>query len=112
MAGYRAVRVAGWAIYPGNAGSIKGGCSMTVTIVTTRKGTADTIIAAAKKSKPVWAKHGAESYALNFIATGPDSGQWSLVIRFANWEKFGKSMQSASADPAFTEAQAAIDASS
>jgi hypothetical protein len=86
---------------------------MTVSVVTIRKAaTSDAIIAAAKKSKPVWDKHGAESYALNFIATGPDPGQWSIVIRFANWESFGKVMQSAVADPAFTEAQAAIDASS
>ena len=36
---------------------------------------------------------------LNFVATGPDPGHWSLVIMFSDWNAFGKAMQGTASDP-------------
>ena len=75
---------------------------MTVSVVTNRKGgTRDSMMAAARKGKAVFEKHGAERFMLSQVTTGHEVGQWAVVIMFANWEAFGKTMQAVSDDPAF-----------
>ena len=84
---------------------------MAVTMVTYRKGgNHDAMVAATRKLKDVLAKHGADSVGLNQVAAGPDPGQWVILIGFANWEAFGKTVQSALNDPAGGEAVAGLDA--
>jgi len=84
---------------------------MTVTVVTYRKGgTREAVTAAARKGQAVWEKYGADRFMLNYVTSGPDPGQWGVVIMFASWEAFGKSMQGASSDPALYEFLSEMDA--
>jgi hypothetical protein len=84
---------------------------MTVSVVTYRKGgTHEAVMAAARKLRTFVEKHGAERLVLNAVTAGPDAGQWALVLTFADWGAFGKSMQSASGDPAFAQVLSEMDA--
>ena len=47
---------------------------------------------------------------VNSVVAGSDAGQWALVITFADWEAFGKSMKSASSDPEFAQVRSGLDA--
>jgi len=68
------------------------------------------MVKAAKQAKKIVEKHGAERLLLNAVTAGPDAGQWALVLTFADWGAFGKSMQSASGDPAFAQVLSEMDA--
>ena len=46
---------------------------------------------------------------LNSVVAGADAGQWALIIAFADWNAFGKSMQGASNDPAFMQVLSELD---
>jgi hypothetical protein len=86
---------------------------MTVTVVTYRKGgTRDAVVAAARKGKAVWEKHGADRFMLSAVTAGPDPGHWSIAIMFANWGAFGKAMEGAATDPALWEFLSEMDATS
>jgi hypothetical protein len=73
---------------------------MAIHIVTQRKGgtTAD-VTAAASRLKAAVMRHGAEDFRLSLEVAGPNAGQWVLVIRFSDWESFGRSMATAMGDP-------------
>jgi hypothetical protein len=76
---------------------------MPISVESCRKGgTGEALVAAARKGKHVWEKHGAEFFVSQIMA-GPDSGQWVSVVQHANWEAFGKGMQTAMNDPALQE---------
>jgi len=84
---------------------------MTVSVVTIRKGgTREAMIAATQTLKAAVEENGAEDVMLSQVAAGPDAGQWIIRILFDDWEDFGKTMQSASSDPALREAVAGLDA--
>lgn len=84
---------------------------MTVSVVTYRKGgTREAITAATRKLKAFVEQHGAQQLVLNSVTAGPDAGQWALVLTFADWATFGKSLQSASGDPAFAQVLSEMDA--
>ena len=62
---------------------------MSVTAVTYWKGgKAGDIVAAAKKAKAIFAKHGAQNFQLNRVHAGPDAGQWAVVTTFSDWASF------------------------
>ena len=84
---------------------------MSVSVVTYRKGgTHETVTAAARKLKTFAEKHGAEQFIVNSVVAGSDAGQWALILTFADWGTFGRSMQSASSDPAFAQVLSEMDA--
>ncbi|MGD0106958.1 MAG: hypothetical protein ABSC06_23410 [Rhodopila sp.] len=84
---------------------------MPISLVTYRKGgTGEAMIAATRKLKLALEKYGAESIVISQVIAGPDAGQWSIVIEFANWDAFGKAMQAGLHDPAALEARAGLDA--
>ena len=84
---------------------------MSVSVVTYRKGgTREAVTAAAQKLKAYAEKHGAGQLVVNSVIAGSDVGQWALVVTFADWEAFGKSMKSASNDPEFAQVISGLDA--
>ena len=84
---------------------------MSINVVTYRKGGKhETVTAAARKLKAFVEKHGAQQFVINSVVAGPDAGQWALIITFADWEALGKSMKSASSDPAFAQIISELDA--
>jgi hypothetical protein len=84
---------------------------MTVSVVTYRKGgTPEAVAAAAQKLKAFVVQNGAQQFMLNSVVAGADAGQWALIITFADWDAFGKSMQGASNDPAFRQVLSDLDA--
>jgi hypothetical protein len=84
---------------------------MSVSVVTYRKGgTREAVTAAAQKLKAYAEKHGAGQLVVNSVIAGSDVGQWALVVTFADWEAFGKSMKSASSDPEFAQLISGLDA--
>jgi hypothetical protein len=83
---------------------------MAVSVVTYRKGgTREAVTGAAQKLKTFAEKHGAERLVVNSVIAGPDVGQWAFVLTFVDWEAFGKSMQSASSDPALAQVLSGLD---
>jgi hypothetical protein len=76
---------------------------MAINLVTHRKGgEPDDVISAVKQLKAFVMKHGADDLQLSTEIAGPDAGQWVLVIRFKNWESYGETLASATADPQFS----------
>jgi hypothetical protein len=61
-------------------------------------GDREKFIANAKKAKPIFEKVGAEVRA-GQIFTGPHTGQWITTARYADWESYGKAVQTLSSDP-------------
>lgn len=84
---------------------------MSISVATYRKGgTRDAMMPAARKSKALFERHGADHFILNHVVADPDSGQRAIVIMFTNWEALGRVMQNAANDPAFHEFLAGIEA--
>jgi hypothetical protein len=54
-------------------------------------------------------KHGAEDLQLFTEIAGPDASQWALVIRFKDWESYGRALGGATADPQFSATFGAIE---
>ncbi|MGA8197519.1 MAG: hypothetical protein WB902_29620, partial [Acetobacteraceae bacterium] len=72
---------------------------MSVTAVTYWKGgKAGDIVAAAKKAKAIFAKHGAQNFQLNRVHAGPDAGQWAVVTTFSDWASYGMLQQALAGD--------------
>ena len=72
---------------------------MTVSVVTrwtTPNAAASTEIA--KRAKAVWKKHGALDFRLNQVFTGAQTGQWIVVIVFADMAAYAKASAAATAD--------------
>ena len=61
-------------------------------------GKSEEILAAAKKAKTFWTRHGAERCLLNRFHTGPWTGQWLFVARFPDWGTLGKAQDALSKD--------------
>ena len=64
-------------------------------------GSAEEMIATAKKSKALWMKHGAETVLFSRIHTGMWTGQWLFTARCADWAAFGKAQEGLAKDPEF-----------
>jgi hypothetical protein len=84
---------------------------MVINLVTHRKGgkQAD-MLAAAKQLKALASKHGAEDLQLSTEIAGPAAGQFVLVLRFSNWESYGRAMTAATSDPEIQSTLAQLDA--
>ena len=66
----------------------------------------DEMIRLAGKVKPIVEEHGAEYMRLGQSYSGPYAGQFVIAMRYADWETYGKAMQSMGNDPAFQDAYA------
>ena len=66
----------------------------------------DDFIRVASKARPIAEEHGAEYMRLGQVYSGPFAGLYIVVIRYADWETYGKAMQSMSNDPAYQEVYA------
>jgi len=75
-------------------------------------GTRDAIVAAAKKSKTIHEKAGAEAFRLGQIHTGPHAGQWVVSTRYPDWETYGKARQALASNTAFQKLMAEVEAMS
>jgi hypothetical protein len=81
---------------------------MAINLVTHRKGgKSEEVIAASKQLKTVVMKHGAEDLQLFTEIAGPGAGQWVVVIRFKDWEAYGRALAGTTSDP---QAMAALGA--
>jgi hypothetical protein len=87
--------------------------NMSVTAVTYWKGgrPAD-IVAAAKKAKAIFAKHGAQNFQLNRVHAGPDAGQWAVVTTFDDWASYGALQQALAGDEVYQDLLAQVSAMS
>jgi hypothetical protein len=84
---------------------------MAVNLVTHRRGgKPGDITEATKRLKALVMRHGAEDLQLSTEIAGPDPGQWVLVIRFKDWESYGRGLAGATADPEFATTLGALDA--
>lgn len=83
---------------------------MAINLVTHRKGgKPEEVIAATKRLKALVMKHGAEDLQLFTEIAGPDAGQWALVIRFRDWESYGRALAGATADLQFAATLGALE---
>jgi len=83
---------------------------MAINLVTHRKGgKPEEVTAAAKQMRAFVMKHGAEDLQLSTEIAGPDAGQWVLVIRFKDWESYGRTLAGATADLQFSAILGALD---
>ena len=83
---------------------------MAINLVTYRKGgKPEDVTAASKQLRALVMKHGAEDLQLSTEIAGPDAGQWALVIRFKDWESYGRALAGATADPQFSAILGALD---
>jgi hypothetical protein len=84
---------------------------MAINLVTYRKGGKQAeMTTAAKQLKALALRHGAEDLQLSTVIAGPDAGQWVLVLRFSNWESYGRAMAGSTSDPEFQPTLAQLDA--
>jgi hypothetical protein len=63
----------------------------------------DQLTKAAKEAKAIVEKHGAESFRLSKFYTGPWTGQWTVMIRYSDWETYGKVQAALAKDAAFAK---------
>jgi hypothetical protein len=88
----------------------QGGKHMAINLVTHRKGgKPEDVITATKQLRALVMKHGAEDLQLFTEIAGPDAGQWALVIRFKDWESYGRALAGATADPQFSATLGAVE---
>ena len=64
-------------------------------------GKPEDMIAAARKSKVLWEKNGAEWLRLSRFHSGAMAGEWLISTRFADWVVYGKAMEAMSKDQEF-----------
>jgi hypothetical protein len=64
-------------------------------------GTVEAMTDAARKAKALWLKHGAETFAVNRMHTGPWTGHWLVMITFRDWAAYGKATEGTMSDPEF-----------
>ena len=84
---------------------------MSVTAVTYWKGgKPEDIVAAAKKAKAIFAKHGAQNFQLNRVHAGPEAGQWAVVTSFSDWAVYGKLQQALTDDDNYQKLLAQVSA--
>ncbi len=80
---------------------------MSVTVLSRWSGASrDDVVRVAAKVKPVVEGHGAEYMRMGQAYSGAYAGQFIVVMRYADWETYGKAMDAMSNDPAFQEAYA------
>jgi hypothetical protein len=70
------------------------------------------IVAAAKKAKAIFAKHGAQNFQLNRVHAGPDAGQWAVVTTFSDWASYGMLQQALAGDQVYQDLLAQVSAMS
>ena len=72
---------------------------MSVTVMTRYKGgTPDEVTPLAKKVKAIHQKHGAELYRVGRFRTGPNVGEWLVVVRYADWNAHAKAQDGLAKD--------------
>jgi hypothetical protein len=65
-----------------------------ITVLTRLKSSKhDEIVAAARKAKPHFEKHGAEIYRVSKFHTGPFVGEWLVVTRYPSWTAYAKAQE-------------------
>jgi hypothetical protein len=71
------------------------------------------IVAAAKKAKAIFAKHGAQNFQLNRVHAGPpDAGQWAVVTTFSDWASYGALQEALARDEVYQGLLAQVSAMS
>lgn len=72
---------------------------MSITTLAYWKGgrTAD-MIAAARKSKAAFIRHGASDYRVGRVYAGPAVGLWEVAVTYTDWEAYGKTQQALAGD--------------
>jgi len=71
-------------------------------------GARDKLIPYAAKVRSTYEKAGAESYRMNQITTGPHTGHWLIVIRYKDWETYGRVQQSIAGNAEFRAMMAEV----
>jgi hypothetical protein len=99
-----------WVVFKQKSGGKR---NMSVTAVTYWKGgkPAD-IVAAAKKAKAIFAKHGAQNFQLNRVHAGPDAGQWAVVTTFSDWAPYGTLQEALARNEVYQDLLAQVGAMS
>jgi hypothetical protein len=72
-----------------------------------RGGTIDVVMPVAKKLKAAYLKHGV-AYRLSRFQTGPNVGDWLVVVQYANETAYEKAQASIALDPECQQAFAEI----
>jgi hypothetical protein len=72
-------------------------------------GNRDAFVATAKKAKTIFEQAGGE-FQVGQIYSGSDIGQWVAMIRFPDWEAYGKAMKVLSSDAAYLKMMAELGA--
>jgi hypothetical protein len=63
----------------------------------------DEMVAAAKKAKPMFDKHGAEMFRVSRFHTGPFVGEWLVVTRYASWAAYAKAQEGLANDAEYQQ---------
>lgn len=80
---------------------------MSVTIVTRwTTPNVDASTKAARESKAIWMKNGAENFRLSQVFTGEFTGQWLVAVTFADMATYAKSQAAVSASADMKKIQA------
>jgi hypothetical protein len=61
-------------------------------------GKTDEMVAAAKKAKDFMMKHGADFAAISRVHTGPNSGDWLFLTRYADWPALARAQEGLAKD--------------
>ena len=62
-----------------------------------RGGTVETVTPLAKKQKALLLKHGV-AYRLSRFQTGPNVGDWMVIVQYADWMAYAKAQDSFAQD--------------
>ena len=54
-----------------------------------------------QQAAPMMRQHGAERASIGVIRTGPQTGETTVAVTFANWEAFGRAMEASATDSAY-----------
>ena len=75
---------------------------MGVTLITRWSGgQPDAMLAAAKKAKAAWVRHGAETAIFSQVFTGAFVGDHLFVVHFADWPSYARAKDGIDGDAAF-----------
>ena len=69
-----------------------------------RGGTIEAVTPLAKKMKAVLLKHGVLAYRLSRFQTGPNPGEWMVVVQYADWHAYARAQDSYAQDPEYLDA--------
>ncbi len=81
---------------------------MPITVITRYSGNEEAIQQAAKANGPLILKYGAKEARLLRIGTGPQIGQYVLLLRYDSYADMESTQAALQKDPAYNEAFAAL----